>query len=679
MTTSNKALSCLTVNEILHTQFSEIQDIAASVGIDWTHHSNDPFPFKGKAKALDKASKDRVYIHADIRVCNRTGYEFPFITFVNQKASVGNATYSGGKALRALLKGQPTDTPELKAEREKQRIERDKLRDEANAAKEAEEAAQRIHVRSIVINHVQSTFQPCQHSAYLTKKKLTEFKSLFTVGKKISVKTGNIYGNTCIAYPLFNEAYDHVGYEFIEDGNSKNKESSTGSGGGRFASIKGNKPATAPVPAKPAIELSALDCRIVSLIKDGVSTYEGLEKHVQPIELCSALDSLLDKGIIFDDFTSYAVVDDLPAQEPDQPTAQVENIAYVSEGVADMLTIHKATGADCYASISAGQIKKLVNILVASYDKVIVCADNDPNGAGLDGAKFDIEQGTYAVCLPFSFKTKGQKIDFNDVYVEQGLDAVKFQLNNIVHFSSRQNFTENSRYFTLKPVEGAINIMLGEKGTGKTTAIKQILESNPDAKICVISHRVALGSQIAREFDLDFYDDVKAHPEKGARALECKARIVLSPESLSYVDPSLRYDFVIIDESEQLLQHATHSSTMNGMNRRNTQVLRSLCCNAGTVILADANAGTGTNELAQIITENSHKPIVTLQNTYKPRSARGDSFTLYGGEFGAIQAQLKEARTTISQYEGEAKIETDEANARTAYDKALKRREKTVI
>ena len=301
---------------------------------------------------------------------------------------------------------------------------------------------------------------------------------------------------------------------------------------------------------------------------------------------------------------------------------EFEKIAIVGEGVATTLSVHKSLEGeiDAYIAGGASNIKNVVKMLLSSgYERVYVLADNDHHGASLKACKFNIEAGSYSVHMP---PMVGD--DFSDVYMRGGASAVCEILDECIHG------TEYSRYFTLTPRNGAVNIMLGEKGTGKTTAIKRILESNTNASILVISHRIALGSQIARDFDLDFYDDIKEL--QGKEALNNKCRIVVSPEALAYVNPTSKYDFVIIDESEQLLQLSTHSSTMNGMNRANTQVLRALCCNAVTVILADANAGTGTDELAQIINENSHKSIVTLTNTYKPRSARGDSFTLYGGD-----------------------------------------------
>ena len=300
-----------------------------------------------------------------------------------------------------------------------------------------------------------------------------------------------------------------------------------------------------------------------------------------------------------------------------------KDTAYVSEGIADMLTIHKVTNADCFASISASQIKRLVKHLLEElhYSHVVVCADNDQNNVGLNAAKFDVESGFYSVCLPSIHK------DFSDVYVNQGAQAVKDQLERTVW--ARGAITEHSQYFTQAPIVDAVNIMLGEKGTGKTTIIQKMLE-NLDLSVLVISPRRALSRQISQDYGLTNYEDVKELED--CKALGRKYRLVCSPESLQFIDATQHRDIVIFDESEQGMDHSTSSSTMRGLNRANTSRLMAICQNAGTVVLSDANAAGGTIEFANIITSQSNKPVVTIRNTYKPRLERGDTVTIYKKE-----------------------------------------------
>ncbi len=230
--------SYLTINDILSAQFAEIQDVAASVGIDWTQHCNESFPFKSPAKALDKASKGKVFIHADIRVCKRTGYEFPYLTFVNQRASVGNVTFNGYDALQALLKGQAPDTQETKAKREKQRVQREKQQAETKAAQEAQDASETADARKLTLAHL-DTCSVATSCFYFERKNLAEYIPLFFSGAYFHPAADRKYDTQGTIVPYFDvKTHEPCGFEHITN-KVKLKTAKIGSS---YAVFSGNDP-----------------------------------------------------------------------------------------------------------------------------------------------------------------------------------------------------------------------------------------------------------------------------------------------------------------------------------------------------------------------------------------------------------------------------------------------------
>jgi len=92
--------------------------------------------------------------------------------------------------------------------------------------------------------------------------------------------------------------------------------------------------------------------------------------------------------------------------------------AYLVEGYATGATVHEATGAEVVVAFSAGNLKAVA----AAYKtdkRLIVAADNDASETGLKAAQ--------ATGLQFIMPDIVGK-DFNDIAVEQGLQAVKRML-----------------------------------------------------------------------------------------------------------------------------------------------------------------------------------------------------------------------------------------------------------
>lgn len=537
------------LNKILLDRYSEIAELAASVGIDWSQHCDQPFPFKTNAaqtKTIDKKHRGACGIIADVKV-SKSGREYPFIYFKSFKEGGKEEKFSGYKYLSN--NAQIKDAQTLEEARKK--------REAIKAQKEAEEAAKTLTAREKSVSEFLS-MPICTESEYLNKKLLSQYSSLFR-------SSTDTHGKKVICHALYNENGDLVGYEKIND-IGRGKYSSSGSGGGlRYSRHLINN--------------------------DGTKT----------------------EGFI------------------------------ISEGKADSLVGSMLYELDAYSATSASMIKKTARHLMSKYGYsfCIVLADNDKTGE--KSARFSVPEGEIIATKPKVLK------DFSDVYIQyQGdIDAVRNEVFEGKFYQSSVR-TENSRYFTLSPITDSINILLGEKGTGKTSLIMKLLDreekarearaqerkergekpmQEPRISILVITPRRVLTEKMGRELGCIYYEDVKEF--NGAKGLSNLDRLAVSPEALKHVNAQNVYDYVIIDESEQTLPHLTHSSTFSGSNRQCYQVLRALCCNAKTVILADANAGECTNEFAQMIASHSDKAVNTLKNEYKPRAVRGDTFTIY--------------------------------------------------
>ncbi|HHZ97601.1 MAG TPA: hypothetical protein EYN67_19135 [Flavobacteriales bacterium] len=292
---------------------------------------------------------------------------------------------------------------------------------------------------------------------------------------------------------------------------------------------------------------------------------------------------------------------------------------YITEGMADAYTVHLATGSTVYIAISTSNIEKIVKHLVPITEQaVIVAIDNDD--AGYKAVeKITLEAGAFISAAPTKQK------DFNDVLVKEGLEAVQDQLaTNLTYVYT----TEHNKYFTSSIQEGFINLLIGEKGTGKTTSVKSFIDALPvNQSVLVVTHRRTLNQQIAKDLGFDYYEDVKEI--LGKESLQDSHRLVCSPESLVNIAATRHYDVVFMDECEQVLGHCTQSDTMRGSAKLSTTMLTSFCHRADTVILSDANLSDNSY---QFISQLGSKSIMKLVNTYKPRKAQKAKVYVYSSK-----------------------------------------------
>ena len=284
--------------------------------------------------------------------------------------------------------------------------------------------------------------------------------------------------------------------------------------------------------------------------------------------------------------------------------------AYVTEGFADAASIHLATNACVFVAISASNIKKICELLTEDGIDFVVASDNDKAG---DKSVFDCQCD-----VAFARAPKGGK-DWNDYHVGHGLEAVKKRLEDLTRMSTRQIVDRQYLGNVIRP--NCVNLVKGEKGTGKTTSLNDIIDKHESC--LVITYRRSLATKIAEDCNMQNYQDIVINQE-----FNMHNYLVISPESLPHIDCSRKFDCIIIDESEQTIGHGLTSSTMKKKRMSHTW-MRNLCANAKTVVLMDADLGNASLAFTRSFNAHSDLPLSFIENEYKPRAVNKHKIYIY--------------------------------------------------
>lgn len=105
-----------------------------------------------------------------------------------------------------------------------------------------------------------------------------------------------------------------------------------------------------------------------------------------------------------------------------------QDVIYICEGYATGASIREATGSAVVVAFNAGNLKAVAETLRDKFPtiKLVVCADDDASGVGVDKAnKAALEVGADVVVPDFGDKRPDGVSDFNDLHQLQGLEAVK--------------------------------------------------------------------------------------------------------------------------------------------------------------------------------------------------------------------------------------------------------------
>lgn len=166
--------------------------------------------------------------------------------------------------------------------------------------------------------------------------------------------------------------------------------------------------------------------------------------------------------------------------------------------------------------------------------------------------------------------------------------------------------TTRARYLDAALPATQATLVRSAIGTGKTEwLIRQI---PADARLLIIGHRVSLVGEQAARYGADFYHGMTA------AQLRDSTRLAITLDSLPKLDPEHHvFDWVVIDESEQVLQHAC-GDTVRDRRADVLAYLRGFLINARHAVYMDADLGPLTADYAS---EAHGADLALIANTYQ--------------------------------------------------------------
>lgn len=311
---------------------------------------------------------------------------------------------------------------------------------------------------------------------------------------------------------------------------------------------------------------------------------------------------------------------------------------HVCEGIATAATIHLATGEPVFVALDAFNLLPVCRALKRHFSKtpMLIWADNDWQKAN-QLTKFGKPLGNTGlihahrtafkcrnalVCAPDFSKFELQKIktatDFNDLFLLSGLDAVSKttpvqpdfsyaltpdleKFNKRTHavispknFKHARKIKYNCRYLPTNIIKTeGVHLVRSAIGTGKTEVVEKLIKQHPDKSVLFTTHLISLVESAAKRLDVVSYNECDNFD------LQIESRLAICLNSLGKLtaEGALRtYDFVIIDEIEQVLARLTTKIEQKPLV---FSVLKQIMQQAKTLICLDAHLSKTTTQMIQ--------------------------------------------------------------------------------
>lgn len=190
----------------------------------------------------------------------------------------------------------------------------------------------------------------------------------------------------------------------------------------------------------------------------------------------------------------------------------------------------------------------------------------------------------------------------------------------------------------LKPAAG-LTFVKSPKSTGKTTALEKLVAAVPKARILLIGHRRSLIRAMCRQLRLDCYLDVKS---KGDASRQNRFGVCL--DSLRTIDMKKTYDYVLIDESEQVLAHF-FSDTMADKRPAILRQLISIIGRASNVVALDADLSwVSYGFLTDWFNRRTVRPVSICLNQYVPATRPAALFQSLNHLIGDLVTSLRDGK-----------------------------------
>jgi len=324
----------------------------------------------------------------------------------------------------------------------------------------------------------------------------------------------------------------------------------------------------------------------------------------------------------------------------------IENRAWIAEGLATALTVHAATSEPVIVAVDAGNIGKVSKTIKAKYQQLelLSAADNDCHGENPSYAgKKAAESAGLRYAMPnFSEfedaisrieNPKERPTDFNDLLAYSDIGTVQRQLKKITGIQYQEI---NQKYLGFNHFEPGLTAIKSAKNTGKTTCLKSALgDVSVNEKTLIITHRVLLNEQLAKELNADFYQDLLEQGKVDNHFLRTSKRLVITPHSLLKLRCT-KWHTIIIDEVEQVLGELIHNNDyFKGRRLQTLSLLQALLIHSDRQILLDADLSETTVNFCHR-TELSGR---IYNNTYQ--SMKGATIYLYDSREQLTAEMLK--------------------------------------
>lgn len=338
---------------------------------------------------------------------------------------------------------------------------------------------------------------------------------------------------------------------------------------------------------------------------------------------------------------------------------------YMTEGVATGLSVYAALGGDVcvIAAISATNIDAVAKALTARHGRdlgIIFCADNDKwdkktgrernINPGLETAHHAaLKSKHHRVAVPNGLQP-GQT-DFNDMHLAQGLHAVAERLHTPERADPAAAFASETRKLCEKAVgrmhqrylpelnlKPGVNLVRSPIGTGKTYALAP--HAKKSESFLYISHLINLAIDVATRKDTNIDPallNLDIYLDQDAETLPLLPHLAICLNSLYKLSNGKngvkRFQYVIVDEIEQLLQRLTTKIENKDLI---ISTLIYLLNSAEYVVLLDAHLGENTREfLKAACPERETHQII---NYYQP--GKGRTITLYDDDGDVQEAAM---------------------------------------
>ena len=238
-----------------------------------------------------------------------------------------------------------------------------------------------------------------------------------------------------------------------------------------------------------------------------------------------------------------------------------------------------------------------------------IWADFDESETGQRAAhRASLESGCY-VRVP---KFEHGYGDFNDLHQAKGLEAVKrtrkVTPDAALAFAkelSKQRLSLDKHLAPIAlPDSGGALVIKAPQETGKTHRLAELL-AGQGLHVLVVTHRESLAKNLAARLGFECYQDYPAH------MLRDIPRLVICFDSLQKLTIGGQlpaHDLLVLDESEQVLEHTTGRHIKRKL--QNFAVFEHYLKTAPRIIAADANAGHLT---ADILRRYNPERVITWQ------------------------------------------------------------------